>query len=137
MTGVTHIGSRQVIATLSTRRRPVMATNTIAYKTAVINRADLSPVVCVVAIVALQRSLQMPRSFTLRGDIIVATGTHAYDFIVIDCVVGYRCPGCRPRLVAGIACIRAINMVGAFTRRDHAVVATGTGAYYLRMIYRV
>jgi hypothetical protein len=114
MAGVTRIGSWQVIATLSARRCSVMATNTIAYKTAVINSADLSPVVGVVAIIALQCCLQMPGVFTLRGGIIVATGTHANDFIVIDCVVGYRRPGCRSGLVTGIACIRAINMVRAF-----------------------
>lgn len=74
--------------------------------------------------------------FTTGGGAIVTTETGADYLIMIHCIGGHRCPGCRTRQVAGVTRIGAIDMVGRFSTGNRAVVTTGAGANHMAMIHR-
>ena len=87
---------------LATRSNPVMTGNAITNKISVINRANLRPVCGVMTAITLEGRLDMTPAFTLCNHVIMATGTHANDFIMIYGIIGYRSPGGRSRLMKGI-----------------------------------
>lgn len=65
----------------------------------------------------------------------MATGACANDLRVIHISIHNRNPRRGSRLMAGIAGIGGIDVVGAFTTGNSTVVATDTTTHYLGMIH--
>ncbi len=133
--GVTHIRGIQMTGTFTTCGYAVMTGNTVVHKRRVIDSRGYPLLRTMTDITFVCRG-HMRGSFSLCNDIVVTTGADTEYFVMIYFIVCYRYPGCRSRLMTGVAHISGINVVRSFTGGDRTIMATGTGSNHLRMIHR-
>ena len=80
--------------------------------------------------------VDMVHTFTRCYHAIVTAHAGTDNLAVINVCSCYRRPGCGSWCVTGFAGIAGIDMCRALARRYDTIMATDTGAIYLRMINR-
>lgn len=127
MTGIAEIGAGNMIGALPARGDAIMANRAVVEE---IGMVDIGrhPGGDGMAIVALLRGNNVRRSFTRGDHIVMATGTHADNFVVIDIAIGNGYPRRGSRLMTCVTGVGGINMRCALAGRDRAVMTTGAGS---------
>jgi len=140
MTLVAFQRSLYMIGTLAGRNHIIMTAGTYSQNFVVIHgiirhgypgcRAGL------VTRIAHIRRIDMVGALAGSNRTIVATRTRADNLRMINCAWLYRRPGCRKNRMAGVALIRAVNVVGTLAARNDTVMAVGAVIHKRGMIRR-
>ena len=138
MACITHIRCRWMIARFPGRGNIIMATGTTTDDLCVIQwRNKLWPTAWRNIMTGFTKisSGWMVCRFSTRCRTVMATCTGSNNMAVIHRARRNGYPRCGRQCMTCFAGIGRINMIGAFTRCQYAIVTTGTDAYDLRVVY--